>query len=382
MSRLKEVFIFVVGTTPQVITETIYSLALSSPPVYPDEIYVVTTALGQQTLIENLIKRNILNDLISEYNLPEIRLNEDNILIPEGRDNQPVEDICSYEDNEALGDLITSLVREKAKDDGVRLHCSIAGGRKTMSFYLGAALQLFGRPWDRLYHVIVTPEFESQPDFYYKPKIDRDIVIKTKDGQQIVLNTSQAKIMLADLPFIRLGQKLNLKGKSFRELVSEGQKEIDLSALQPDVSVELSHRLVQVDDKTIILPPHLLFIYTVFLRQKADFCPYPHKDYCLDCKDCYRELRLLFTPEQLERHATDYARIFGDKPLKRELFLRKWKNGIPVEVCRQYLSKLNRVLKEELSNDTFCSLISINSIKIYASSRYGLQLEKSKITIK
>jgi len=373
---------FVVGTSPQVITETIYSLALSRPPVYPDEIYVVTTALGKQKLIENLIKRNILNNLISEYNLPEIKLDEANILIPKSRDGQLVEDICSYEDNEALGDLITSLVREKTRDEKVRLHCSIAGGRKTMSFYLGAALQLFGRPWDRLYHVIVTPEFESHPDFFYKPKIDRDISIKTRDGQHILLNTSQAKIMLADLPFIRLGRKLNLKGKSFRELVREGQKEIDLSALQPEVSVRLFNRLVQIDDKTIILPPSLLFYYSVFLRQKSDFCPYHHKDYCLDCQDCYRELNILFAPEQLERHSADYARIFGEKPLKREMFLKKWKNGIPVEVCRQYISKLNRVLKEELKNDTLWSLISINSIKVYAGSRYGLRVEKSKITIK
>jgi CRISPR-associated protein Csx14 len=382
MGKLREIFIFVVGTSPQVITETIYSLALSRPPVYPDEIYVVTTALGKQKLIENLIKRNILNNLISEYNLPEIKLDEANILIPQSRDGQLVEDICSYEDNEALGDLITSLVREKTRDEKVRLHCSIAGGRKTMSFYLGAALQLFGRPWDRLYHVIVTPEFESHPDFFYKPKIDRDISIKTRDGQHILLNTSQAKIMLADLPFIRLGRKLNLKGKSFRELVREGQKEIDLSALQPEVSVRLSNRLVQIDDKTIILPPSLLFYYSVFLRQKSDFCPYPHKDYCLDCQDCYRELNILFAPEQLERHSADYARIFGEKPLKREMFLKKWKNGIPVEVCRQYISKLNRVLKEELNNNTLWSLISINSIKVYAGSRYGLRLEKSKITIK
>ncbi|WP_442891844.1 CRISPR-associated ring nuclease [Dissulfurispira sp.] len=35
-----------------------------------------------------------------------------------------------------------------------------------MSFYMGAALQLFGRPWDRLYHVLVTPEFESNPEFF------------------------------------------------------------------------------------------------------------------------------------------------------------------------------------------------------------------------
>jgi CRISPR-associated protein Csx14 len=382
MGQYKEIFMFVVGTSPQVITETIYSLALSRPPVYPDEIYVVTTALGKQKLIENLIKRNILNNLIAEYNLPEIKLDEANILIPKSRDGQLVEDICSYEDNEALGDLITSLVREKTRDEKVRLHCSIAGGRKTMSFYLGAALQLFGRPWDRLYHVIVTTEFESHPDFFYKPKIDRDISVKTRDGQQILLNTSQAKIMLADLPFIRLGRKLNLKGKSFRELVKEGQKEIDLSALQPEVSVHLSHRLVQVDDKTIILPPRLLFYYSVFLRQKTDFCPYPEKEYCFDCQDCYREIDNLFGPEQVERHSTDYARIFGEKLLKREMFLKKWKNGIPADLCRQYISKLNRVLKEELKNDTLWSLISINSIKVYAGSRYGLRLEKSKITIK
>ncbi|MBC7348982.1 MAG: TIGR02584 family CRISPR-associated protein [Candidatus Aminicenantes bacterium] len=382
MGKLKEVFIFVVGTSPQVITETIYSLALSRPPVYPDEIYVVTTVLGKQILIENLIKRNILNNLISEYSLPEIKLDEPNILIPFGRDNKAVEDICSYEDNDALGDLIISLVREKAKDEGARLHCSIAGGRKTMSFYLGAALQLFGRPWDRLYHVIVTPEFESHPDFYFKPKVDRDISIKTRDGQEIILNTSQAKIMLADLPFIRLGRKLNLRGKSFRELVREGQKEIDLSALQPEVSLNLSNRRVQVDDKTLILPSSLLFYYTVFLRQKTDFCLYTNKDYCLDCQDCYRELNYLFGLEKLKQYAADYARIFGEKPFKWELFLKKWKSGIPVEVCRQYLSKLNRMLKEELNNDTLWSLISINSIKVYAGSRYGLRLEKSKITIK
>lgn len=371
-----------VGTSPQVITETIYSLALSRPPVYPDEIYVITTALGKQILIENLIKRNILNNLISEYNLPEIKLDEPNVLIPFGRDNKAVVDICSYEDNDALGDLITSLVREKAKDEGARLHCSIAGGRKTMSFYLGAALQLFGRPWDRLYHVIVTPEFESHPDFYFKPKVDRDISVKTGDGQEIILNTSQAKIMLADLPFIRLGRKLNLRGKSFRELVREGQKEIDLSALQPEISLNLSNRRVQVDDKTLTLPSSLLFYYTVFLRQKTDFCPYANKDYCLDCQDCYRELNYLFGLEKLKQYSADYVRIFGEKPLKWELFLKKWKSGIPVEVCRQYLSKLNRMLKEELNNDTLWSLISINSVKVYAGSRYGLRLEKSKITIK
>lgn len=381
MGKFREVFIFVVGTSPQVITETIYSLATAKSPVYPDEIYIVTTVLGKQTIMENLVKRNILNDLIREYNLPSLKLEEDKIFIPRNKDGYLMEDICSYEDNEALGDLITSLVREKTRDEKTRLHCSIAGGRKTMSFYLGAALQLFGRPWDKLYHVIVTPEFESNPEFFYKPKKDRDVLIKTREGKQIILNTSQARIMLADLPFIRLGRKLNLKGKNFRELVEEGQREIDLSAIQPEIMVNLASRRVEINGQQIVLPPMLMFVYAVFLRQKTDFCPYKDRPYCLDCQDCYKELGELFRSEELKRYADDYFRITGQKPWKQELFLKKWQKGMSAEVCRQYISKLNKALKEELRDETLLSLVSVNSIKIYASSRYGLRLEKSKIII-
>ena len=39
-----------------------------------------------------------------------------------------------------------------------------------MSFYMGAAMLLFGRPWDKLYHILVTPEFETNHEFFYKPQ--------------------------------------------------------------------------------------------------------------------------------------------------------------------------------------------------------------------
>ncbi|MBC7362153.1 MAG: TIGR02584 family CRISPR-associated protein [Candidatus Aminicenantes bacterium] len=381
MGKFKEIFIFVVGTSPQVITETIYSLATAKPPIYPDEIYIVTTALGKQSIIENLVKRSILDNLINEFNIPSLKLEEDKIFIPRNKDGSLIEDICSYEDNEALGDLITSLVREKTRDENTRLHCSIAGGRKTMSFYLGSALQLFGRPWDKLYHVIVTPEFESNPDFFYKPRQDRDILIKTREGKQMILNTSQAKIILADLPFIRLGRKINLKGKSFRELVEEGQREIDLSTLHPEISVSLIDRKVEINGRAINFSPMLLFIYVIFLKQKTEYCPHPERANCLDCQDCFRELGELFRAEDLKKYADDYSKISGQKSWKQEALLKKWKNGIPVEVCRQYISKINKILREELQEKTLFSLAAISCIKIYASSRYGVRLEKSKIAI-
>lgn len=377
----KEVFIFVTGTSPQVITETLYALSRPKQPIFPDEIYIVTTAQGKKSIKEYLWDKRILENFIKEYDLPSISLEENKILIPKNRHAQEIEDICTEEDNEAIADLITTLVKEKTQDDKTRLHCSIAGGRKTMSFYLGAALQLFGRPWDKLYHIIVSPEFECHPEFFYKPKIDKDLQIITREGKKVTISTSQAKIILADLPFIRLGGKVNLKGKTFRELVMEGQKEIDLSAMQPELIVSLSERLISVGQKSFRLSPSLLYIFSVFLKQKTDYCLHPEKSYCLDCRDCFGELLHIFGAEKLTDYSGLYAKIAGNNLFKVNSFLERWKSGLPVELCRQYISKLNRELKENVDNETLFSLLKISSIKIYASSRYGIQLEKCKIKI-
>jgi hypothetical protein len=130
-----------------------------------------------------------------------------------------------------------------------RLLCSIAGGRKTMSFYLGAALSLFGRPQDKLYHVLVTPEFESHPDFYWKPKKNINLMLKDREGKIIKsLNTKDADIYLAELSFIRIGNKFILSGKKgFRELVLEGQKEIDTASAQLPLKISINERAIKID---------------------------------------------------------------------------------------------------------------------------------------
>ena len=126
-----------------------------------------------------------------------------------------MEDIREVSHNESLGDFIADFVRDRTEDPSVRLHCSLAGGRKTMSFYLGSALQLFGRTWDKLYHVLVTPEFESHPDFYYKPKKNRVLELKDNNGKVLRrLHTKNAQISLAELPFVRLRDKIPLGGPS------------------------------------------------------------------------------------------------------------------------------------------------------------------------
>lgn len=214
----KEILIFVAGATPQIITETLWALITQEDPVYPDEIFIITTLTGKRCIEEALFTRKILQEFQQEYNLPEIPLKRDSIIVLKDLNGVELRDIRNEKDNIIAGNFITDFIRRKAMDSNVRLHCSIAGGRKTMGFYLGSALQLFGRPWDKLYHVLVSQEFESNPEFFYKPRRNKVIQCRNQDGTFIELNTDNARIELAELPFIRLGGKIDFHGKdlSFR----------------------------------------------------------------------------------------------------------------------------------------------------------------------
>ncbi len=380
-AKFKEIFIFIAGSTPQVITETIYALATKKPAINPNEIYIITTLKGKEIVKKSLIDKGILKKLFSEYSITAVPLSEDSFLIPTDASGRPLEDIKSEHENELIGDLITSFIREKAKDMSATLHCSIAGGRKTMSFYMGSALQLFGRPWDNLYHVLVSPEFESNPDFFYKPKKNAVIECRMPDGRIKNLNTKDAKIELAELPFIRLGSKVSLQGKGFSELVADSQKEIDIATIQPPISINISERTVYIGDSLIEMVPVELMIYTAFLKQKTLYCKYPERQYCLDCAECFQSLVDFSSRPALENMAKDYKKIYGNQPLKSEELLSRWKDGIDTGIIRQNISKINRTLREQLQDETLLPYYCVTALKKYGSSRYGIRAEKGKIRI-
>ncbi len=53
---MRKILLCVSGTTPQIITETIYALAvLRDPPFIPHEIHVITTSIGRDFILENLL---------------------------------------------------------------------------------------------------------------------------------------------------------------------------------------------------------------------------------------------------------------------------------------------------------------------------------------
>jgi hypothetical protein len=159
-----------------------------------------------------------------------------------------------------------------------------------MGVLLAAVLQVYGRPDDRLYHVLVSAAFESQPEFFYIPKRKRLLALPT--GKQ--LDTSKARIELAEIPYVRLRAYLTddlLKGSlSFNEIVARAQKQ--LRALERAEPVRLNtvdHRLV-IGDAVIKVSPAQARLYAAFARIKTEQCVEPARSNCAECIACYRPI--------------------------------------------------------------------------------------------
>jgi len=177
----RRILLAVTGLTPQVVTETLYALAVQrQPPFIPTEIHLLTTGEGAEAARLGLLSEDPgwFHRLCRDYALPPIAFNASHIQVLRDAVGQPLGDIRTPDDNQRAADAITETVRNLTADPQAALHVSIAGGRKTMGYYLGYALGLFGRPQDCLSHVLVSEPFESSPEFYYPTRYNRVIVLR------------------------------------------------------------------------------------------------------------------------------------------------------------------------------------------------------------
>jgi CRISPR-associated protein (TIGR02584 family) len=262
----RRILLAVSGLSPQIVTETIYALAASpDAPFVPTEVHLITTREGAQRAELSLLSDDLgwFHKLCKDYNLPAITFSRKNIHIMRDANERGMSDIRSIEDNRAAADFITARVREFSADPQCALHVSIAGGRKTMGFYLGYALSLYGRPQDRLSHVLVSEPFENSIDFFYPTPYSR--VLQTRDGR--LADTAMAEITLAEIPFVSLRHGLParlLSGHaSFNETVIAAQAAL----AAPELVVDLSERSIRAGGQTIELPPAELALLAVFARQ-------------------------------------------------------------------------------------------------------------------
>lgn len=225
----RRILLAVTGLSPQVVTETLYALTQrQSPPFVPTEIHLITTGKGAEHARLNLLSPSIgwFHRLLRDWKLPSIDFSPTHIHVIEDADGRPLEDIRIDADNTRAADFITARVAELTSDPHSALHVSLAGGRKTMGYYLGYALSLFGRPQDRLSHVLVSAPYENHREFYYPTPAEHAIHVR-EGGKEIAYDCRNARVDLAEIPFVRLRDGLPrrlLDGRTtFSEAVAAAQ---------------------------------------------------------------------------------------------------------------------------------------------------------------
>lgn len=221
----RRVLLAATGLTPQVVTETLYALAIARlPPWIPTEIQIITTKDGADRVLHDLPEPSSgwFHRFRRDYSLPELKFSSEQLVVLRRDDGQPMTDIQTVEDNTKTADVITKQVRSLTDDHKCALHVSIAGGRKTMGFYAGSAISFYGQSQDRLSHILVDARLESNPEFFYpcpRPRGIESVGNGTDRHTEIV--------RLAEIPFVRMRdglQKELLDGSlSYSEAVTVGQ---------------------------------------------------------------------------------------------------------------------------------------------------------------
>lgn len=330
----RRILLAVTGLSPQIVTETLYALAHpatdASPAFLPTEIHLLTTAEGARLARAALLHTDggQFHALLADYPvLGRPTFDEESIHIIADAGGQPLADIRSPADNAAAADAITALVAELTRDDEAALHVSIAGGRKTMGFYLGYAFSLFARPQDRLSHVLVSPPFENHPEFFFPPARPRRLA--TRDGRHV--DTAEAAVTLAEIPVVRLRHGLPEKLIDGRAGFVDTVDALQDSFAPPRLEIGLADRCVVCGGREVALAPALV-AWLAFWAEAAR------------AGQPLRSWRDIAADEYLRL----YARVVGVDSEAFEAAQRRLKNGMEKEFFEQNNAKLDAALKAAL----------------------------------
>ncbi|MFZ1413169.1 MAG: CRISPR-associated ring nuclease Csm6 [Defluviicoccus sp.] len=241
---MRNILVISVGETPQVVTETLWNLLHRSGKenFVADDVHIVTTTRGRDrvrgTLINDWATSGKLVEFCDAFSLRKPTQDTVKIHVATGDAGEGVEDPRDPAGNIAYANKVATVIRDATRDADSRVHASLAGGRKTMSFYMGYAMSMFGRPQDSLSHVLVPPEFEGCEDFWWIPK-EPIQVFNRRDNAWY--STADARIDLAEIPFLRLHQFVG-------QTILRDQN-IDFARVVRGVQAALEGPTIRLDDK-------------------------------------------------------------------------------------------------------------------------------------
>lgn len=339
----RRILVAVSGLSPAILTETLYALATNkAQPFVPTEIHLITTSEGKERAVNSLLKGDnaAFHRLCQDYGLQGIDFGPDNIHLITNHRGEPMADIRLPEDNERAADCIIEQIREFTRDEGAAVHVSIAGGRKTMGYYVGYALSLLGREQDRLSHVLVEEDFEKCPTFFYPTR--SAVTAVNRDGKYV--DFSEAKIHLAEIPFVcmrlYLPEKVLKKDaliqgeRSFSELVrlAQSTQEVETLVIDP----KRKRLVVNGIEISWSKGPSPLAFYLWILEASLNERP-------LECPSEGTDKHPILVPG--EPYIRVYERYFGSMPDKSLTALNK---GLDYMFFHDKKAQVNKQLKSKL----------------------------------
>ena len=332
----RRILLATVGLAPQIVTETLYALIKDRQnPFVPTEIHIITTKEGRSRVDLMLLDPSMakLTALASDLERPELAatLTRERIHVIAGTQGNELADIQSEADNAATADLIIDIVRQLTADDTAGLHVSIAGGRKTMGFLLGYALSLFGRDQDRLSHVLVEQAFELHPEFFYPPRTPR--VLFTRENRPI--NTADATIQLANIPFVRLRQGLPQQMLSGAWSYSETVAHTQVRFAAPELILDRARCMALCHGIPVALQPLPFALYAWLARRRIE--------------QPASEAGIHWTMPAGEEFVSEYALLVGITKGQVERLRSQIDSGyIPKEKIEQNKARVNGELERRL----------------------------------
>lgn len=359
----RRILLAVTGLSPQIVTETLYALTLAPEHAFvPTEVHLLTTATGKDLARTALLHPDggQFHALLADYpRLGRPAFDESRIHVIHTVDGTPLPDIRTPTENAAAADAITTLMAELTRDSDVALHVSIAGGRKTMGFYLGYAFSLYARPQDRLSHVLVSSPFESHPEFFYPPAMPRRL--STRDNRHI--DTADAVVTLAEIPVVRLRHGLPQALLEGRVGFNATVEALQTSFAPPRLDINLASREAYCGDQPVKLPPTLLAWLAWWARNA-----------------------LIGQPMQHWRQADErsflslYESVVGIDATALDETRKRLADGMEQQFFEQNNAKLSRALREQLGLAANPYLLTTGGKRPYTTR--GLALPASAITLR
>lgn len=362
----QKILVAVTGMSPQIVTETVYALHKNHDWL-PEKIVVLTTLRGKNQIVQQLLGENgYFARLRQDYALPEIEFTEQNIKVISEHGTE-LDDIRTAQQNNAAADLIVREIYQLCQDKNTELHVSIAGGRKSMGFYVGYALSLFGRAQDKMSHVLVEEDFEQNREFFYPPKQSQFLNTPNKG----MLDASKAEVMLAEIPFVRMAEgrvELKLDGKTtFSQAVQKTQEVLNGVNVVVNKDEQTVSIISKADDKLlgkVKLPAQRMALYLAvrdFCQQGRDVIS-NNNEIIKDFAECYMKY---YQQYKHELHGSGTHAVFK----RNEQIEALTKNYEIFHLLKRELTRLNEAFLNEF-NGEYGLQFGIQSDKNYGATRY------------